>query len=716
MRNTAVVSFTVLLALIAASCGSSTTTESALFAGQVAQVGDDDRTLEEKVDTDGDGEMSTEEIQAYAREVLLEFSDCMRENGYPDFTDLVLEDLTEGTGSGQGRFLALLSERGVALPEGVPTLQLCGEDLSDLQTFAPQPSDDEVAEQEAAVLEFAACMRSEGVSNWPDPDFAANDGNGYGPELFDAVDIQSDEVQTAIATCQAANSAAIDVGNDDEGSEDDTDTSSAPVSDDSNSGEGIDRAPISPLIEGDTSDLNVAEVVRRDLIQTKTFAATLGFGQSRPFPTNATGVITHLPGEGDSIGFGEVLFALDGQPVVLLEGDMPQYRSFDADMTNGPDVEQLERNLVDLGYADESDLNVDQQFTDATSDAIEAMRQQLGADGSSTAELRPFPTNTSGIITGLPDEGDIIGFGEVLFAVDGQPVVLLEGDTPQYRPFNTRMSDGTDVEQLERNLVGLGYADESELTVDTDFTNRTADAIEAMQLELGGEETGEFALGRVVFSPKPIRVGAVNVVLGQAITPQVTPLSTPAEGLPLGRVVFSPTPIRIGAVNVELGQTVSPQITLLSVTESDQRITLDVDAEDLFLLPLDSEVEIELPDGTSVPGRVADVAAVATQTVNQQGVAGDPTTEVTIVFADGEPNDVFDAAPVDVTVTEEVIAGVLTVPVPALIALSGGGHAVELIVEGGTQLIGVQLGEFVDDLVEISGDVQPGDRVAMAGS
>ena len=117
-----------------------------------------------------------------------------------------------------------------------------------------------------------------------------------------------------------------------------------------------------------------------------------------------------------------------------------------------------------------------------------------------------------------------------------------------------------------------------------------------------------------------------------------------------------------------------------------------------------------------MPGRVSAIAAVATQTVSQQGVVGDPTTEVTIVFADGEPSDVFDAAPVDVIVTEEVIAGVLTVPVPALFALSGGGHAVELIVEGGTQLIGVQLGEFVDDLVEISGDVQPGDRVAMAGS
>ena len=123
----------------------------------------------------------------------------------------------------------------------------------------------------------------------------------------------------------------------------------------------------------------------------------------------------------------------------------------------------------------------------------------------------------------------------------------------------------------------------------------------------------------------------------------------------MGRVVFSPTPIRIGSVNVELGQMVTPQVTPLSVTEIDQRITLDVDAEDLFLLPLDSAVEIELPDGTVVPGRVSAIAAVATQTVSQQGVVGDPTTEVTIVFADGEPSDVFDAAPVDVIVTGTAI-------------------------------------------------------------
>ena len=568
MPNIRAIGFTLLLSLLATACGISSTAESEVVVGMSAQTDDDGQSLEDRVDTDGDGEMSDEEIEAYAQTVLLDFSECMRQNGYPDFTDVSLEDLTEGSGSGQGRFIGLMTERGVTLPDGVPTIQLCGENLSDLQTFAPEPSDDELAEQEASVLEFAECMRSEGLSNWPDPDFAANGGNGYGPELLREFDLQSDEVQSAITTCQAANSAAIDVGSDSEDTDtEDTDTADTVESDDA---EPIDRTPISPLIEGDTSDLNVAEVARRDLVQTKTFEAILDYGDLRSLPTNTTGIITELPQAGEIIDFGDVLFAIDGEPVLLFEGDIPQHRAFDVDMTDGADVEQLERNLTDFGYAD---------------------------------------------------------------AVD--------------------------------------------LTVDTDFTYFTVDVVEEMQRQLGIEETGRIELGRVVFSPNPIRIGSVNV---------------------------------------ELGQSVNPQVNVVNVTESEQRITLDLDAEDLLLLPLDTEVDIELPDGTVVAGRVSEVAAVATQTTTQQGAAGDPTIEITIVFADGEPNEVFDAAPVDIIVTEEVSLDVLTVPVPALIALAGGGHAVELIVDGGTQLIGVELGDFVDDLVEIRGDVQEGDRVVMAGS
>lgn len=559
----------LVILLLAASCGTTPTgqTTQAIVARQA-----DGRSLEDRVDTDGDGEMSDDEIETYARTVLLDFSTCMRENGYPEFTDLVLEDLTEGGGAGQGRFLALMGERGVDLtdPSAVPTLQTCGENLSDLQTFAPQPSDEELQETEALVLEFAACMRSGGLENWPDPDFANNSGNGYGPELLAEFDLQSSEIQDAIATCQAeVGGVAIEA---DEAADDSDD-----IGDQADAGDGvrpddpIERTPISPVISGDTSDLNVATVTRRDLVQTRSLDGTLGYG-----------------------------------------------------------------------------------------------------------EERPFPTNTTGIVTALPAEGDIVEFGEALFFVDNEPVLLFEGQIPQFRPFTLFMSDGPDIEQLERNLTEFGFADGIDLTVDDDFTTFTRDVIEELQLQLGAEETGR---------------------------------------LDLGRVVFATSPVRIGAVHIELGQSISPQINVVSITETDQRIDIDLDAEDRSLVSVGTTIDIELPDGAVVAGEVSDVAAVATRSLNPQtGAAGDASIGVTVVFSGATPEDVFDAAPVDVIVTEEVSEGVLTVPVPALVALSEGGHAVELIVDGGTQLIEVELGDFVDDIVEVSGDLREGDMVVMAAS
>lgn len=568
-RRTVALAFAIAAILIAGGCGTSSDRQvtQAIDATPGQEV--EDLSLEERVDTDGDGEMSEEEIQAYARTVLLDFSDCMRNNGFPDFTDVVLEDFTENPG-GQGRFLALMSERGVSISDqnAIPTLQSCGENLSDLQTFAPQPSDAEVEEREALVLEFAACMRGEGLQNWPDPDFANNNGNGYGPELLQEFDLQSDEVQDAIATCQAANAGATIGQSPDDASDGATD---GDTNVDTEEAEDIDRNPISSLIEGDTASLHLAEVIRKDLVQTKSLTGTLGYGEQRSFPTNSTG-----------------------------------------------------------------------------------------------------------IVTALPTEGEIIGFGDVLFHIDNEPVLLFEGPIPQYRPFRLNMADGPDVQQLEQNLATYDFAADFDLTVDEDFTSITRDLIEELQLGLGADDTGR---------------------------------------IDLGRIVFSATPVRVGAVNVELGQSVGPQTVLVSVTESEQRITMDLDADDRSLVAVGTVVDLELPDGTIVLGRVSEIADIATRTGNQQnGAVGDPTIEVTVVFAEDIPEDLFDAAPVEIIVTEDVSAGVLTVPVPALIAMSGGGHAVELVVQGGTQLIPVELGDFVDEIVEVKGDLQEGDTVVMAAA
>ena len=56
-----------------------------------------------------------------------------------------------------------------------------------------------------------------------------------------------------------------------------------------------------------------------------------------------------------------------------------------------------------------------------------------------------------GIYTKLPDEGDKVDCGDVLYRVDDDPVLLLCGTVPAYRDLRTG-DTGKDVRQLNRNL------------------------------------------------------------------------------------------------------------------------------------------------------------------------------------------------------------------------------------------------------------------------
>jgi hypothetical protein len=299
-------------------------------------------------------------------------------------------------------------------------------------------------------------------------------------------------------------------------------------------------------------------------------------------------------------------------------------------------------------------------------------------------ETRQLPTNTTGIVTALPEEGAVVGFGDALFEVNGLPVVLLEGATPQHRPFEDGMADGPDVTQFEQNLVDLGYAADLDLTVDEEFTDTTADAIEAMfdQLGITDPDDDDDDIRRVE----------------------------------LGLVVFSPTAVRVGGTNVEVGASITPAVSVLNVTDTEQAITIALDANDRALLDEGTTVTVELPGGGQVPGEVVEVADVATRTLDPAtGEFSDPVIAVEVRFTEGDPAEGFDAAPVDVIVTETVTAGVLSVPAAALIALAEGGYAVEVVDGATTRLVGVEIGTFVDDIVQVSGELAEGDEVVIPG-
>ena len=86
-------------------------------------------------------------------------------------------------------------------------------------------------------------------------------------------------------------------------------------------------------------------------------------------------LITRLPLEaGDPMAEGDVAVEVAGRPVIVFQGDLPEFRSLAPGM-DGPDVEQLEVALNRLGY----DVGVvDDLYTTTTGGAVAELYQDLG--------------------------------------------------------------------------------------------------------------------------------------------------------------------------------------------------------------------------------------------------------------------------------------------------------------------------------------------------
>lgn len=99
--------------------------------------------------------------------------------------------------------------------------------------------------------------------------------------------------------------------------------------------------------------------------------------------------------------------------------------------------------------------------------------------------------------------GQAIDAGDVLYTADLQPVVAAQGSVPSFRDLSIGAT-GADVAQLERFLAGtVDFAG----TVDEEFTELTAVAVEAWQTQLGVQATGVVQRGDLLFLPRlPERV------------------------------------------------------------------------------------------------------------------------------------------------------------------------------------------------------------------
>jgi Putative peptidoglycan binding domain len=305
-----------------------------------------------------------------------------------------------------------------------------------------------------------------------------------------------------------------------------------------------------------------------------------------------------------------------------------------------------------------------------------------------------------GTVTWLPAVGEVIRQGQALYQVAGSPVVLLYGQVPAYRDLSEGMT-GTDVAQLNADLVALGYGAGAEAGSGSDyFSAATATALEALQTKLGLAVTGALPLGQAVFLPSAATITG------------------------------------LGSSTV-LGGPVAPGSVVLTASSTTPVVTIDLDAAQQTDVQPGAPVTITLPDGENTAGVISQIGSVAysssspsspgSGTGNSAGNpgagnsgAGNQATITVLVSLDNpKATGSLNQAPVTVALTTGSVSGALAVPVTALVAQSNGGYAIEVVIGRSDRWIDVTPGIFDDaaGLVQVTGPgLAAGQRVVVPAS
>lgn len=299
---------------------------------------------------------------------------------------------------------------------------------------------------------------------------------------------------------------------------------------------------------------------------------------------------------------------------------------------------------------------------------------QARSDGSPFSVIN----QVRGTYTELPDDGDKVECGDVVFRVDDEPVLLLCGTVPAYRDLAVGQ-EGKDVRQLNRNLHQLGYDADAGVAidpVDRDFTWETQRSLMELQDDRGLDMTGSLDRDDAVFLPGSVRISKL-----------------------------------VG----EVGGSARPGTQVAQATSDRLEVQVALDASRQGEVKVGDRAQVTLPGNTSVTGTVDRLGRVA-QTADKDGGVGAASIPAFITLDDPGKARELDSAPVEVEITTRGVENALSVPVTALVGKAGGGFAVEVVRDGGQRdLVAVRLGLFdtAGGRVQVEGDLDAGDHVAV---
>jgi hypothetical protein len=186
---------------------------------------------------------------------------------------------------------------------------------------------------------------------------------------------------------------------------------------------------------GVSGQVATAPVVRTNLSTTVQAGGSIGYSGAYTITTlgGGGGVYTWLPQPGQVIEQGQPLYAVGNQPVPLLYGTVPAYRAFAAGMSDGPDVGQLTRALIALGYG--AGLTQSDNYSSATAAAVERLQRALGLQATGQIPLggvffEPGPIRVASVAPSLGAPSQGVG-STVLTATSPTPVVTVDLDVSE---------------------------------------------------------------------------------------------------------------------------------------------------------------------------------------------------------------------------------------------------------------------------------------------
>jgi peptidoglycan hydrolase-like protein with peptidoglycan-binding domain len=401
-------------------------------------------------------------------------------------------------------------------------------------------------------------------------------------------------------------------------------------------------------------------VTPRTLTESATVEGTLGYGAKLDLYNRLAGTFTWLPTAGEVIGRGETLWRIDNRRVVLMYGPVPAYRALKEGVGDGPDVAELNRNLIDLGFDSHGEIDELAHFGAATAAAVRRWQE---------AEH-------------LPRSGEV-ELGRIVFAPGARRVTGLEVVVGQDPPAIGQAEEAPAKDSVVEEPAGhRPPAEEPEASEPAGEKPEASKP--GQQTEAGGpSEEKEPEAEKPTRKPKADR--SKNGPGGRGPSAEPVAAETPSgEGEGPG-----PT------------QEPAAAEAALATTSTRQLVQLELGAAEQGLAKVGRSVPVTLPDGSVVKGHIIEVGKVAEAAETGGPEGGEPTISVTVAL--DRPVAHLDEAPVSVALVREVRRHVLAVPATALFATAGGGYAVQALKGARRVDLAVTPGMFADGFVQIEG-------------